>query len=587
MNARIAILLGSVLLIAAASLWSTSGFLRKNDQATILAGAVDWSRGDRQAWSRYYQFDKTYVLYAYTAAVLKINRALDQPVDTVRLANRSVALAFWLALFVFVWRYRQQLDPLILIAVLLSPAVLLNTQYVNSSTLSSALLLLSLATVRSRWGIVFFFLAVGARADALLLLPLYGWLLLTFPVSNDWKNRPKSFQRLEKIAEKFPTIGKTRKISSNDWKIVFALAATGLAAFAVGRLWAGGGGTDLDPFFNLRVALGYIVFGFGGATLVFLWLLGRWSIREVELVGWWRVLGALAFALPVLFFLPQLHAPRYFWRAGEAILMVAVLAPTLAALRPQALRAVVALAVLLPVLVGIQMPVLGQTRLTLRAPTLFPSGDGHYPMGAYASFLAQFRAAEQEPIDHNQRVWWAARATPFEADATGRYAIVTTPMYGYLMLSGSLQGLTGEARSFQLMEDKAPYLDSRTLSRADVKFGAAGWMQDVLEEPIEVVSPEFDGISILRLGVGDHTWAQRARLLNEIFAGDEYRIGVASEVVPPAGHRAIWFAEQAFDQAQRDQRTGWYVQRTASTSEGVYVAWAALPDWMSVRAFEE
>ncbi len=587
MNTRIAILLGSVLLIAAASLWSTSGFLRKNDQATILAGSVDWARGDRQAWSQYYQFDKTYVLYIYTAAVLKINRAFDQPAEPVRLANRSVALAFWLALFVFVWRYRQQLDPLILIAVLLSPAILLNTQYVNSSTLSSALLLLSLATVRTPLGIVFFFLAVGARADALLLLPLYGWLLLTFPVSNDWKNRPKSFQRLEKWADFFPTIGKTRKIFSNDWKTVFALAVAGLAAFGVGRIWAGAGGTDLDPFFNLRMALGYIVFGFGGATLVFLWLLGRWSSRELDLHAWWRVLGALAFALPVLFFLPQLHAPRYFWRAGEAMLMVAVLAPTLGTLRPLAVRAVVALVVLVPVLVGVQMPVLAQPQVTLREPTLFPSGDGHYPMGAYASFLARFRAAEREPIDHNQRVWWAARDTRFETDETGRFPIVTTPMFGYLMLSGSLQGLTGEARPYPRLEGQTPYLDSRTLSRADVKFGAAGWMQDVLDGPIQVASPEFDGISIVRLGAGDQAWARRARLLNRLFVGDEYRMGVASEAVPPAGHRAIWFAEQAFDQAQRDVETGWYYQREESTAEGVYVAWAALPDWMSIRAFGE
>lgn len=43
-------------IIAAASLWSTSGFLRKNDQATILAGAHDWATGQRQEWSRYYQF---------------------------------------------------------------------------------------------------------------------------------------------------------------------------------------------------------------------------------------------------------------------------------------------------------------------------------------------------------------------------------------------------------------------------------------------------------------------------------------------------------------------------------------------------
>lgn len=36
--------------------------------------------------------------------------------------------------------------------------------------------------------------------------------------SNDWKIIPKIFQRLEKTAQKFPTIGKQHKTSSNDWK---------------------------------------------------------------------------------------------------------------------------------------------------------------------------------------------------------------------------------------------------------------------------------------------------------------------------------------------------------------------------------
>jgi hypothetical protein len=42
-------------------------------------------------------------------------------------------------------------------------------------------------------------------------------------VSNDWKIAVKKFQRLEKCAEKVPTIGKTLFFSSNDWKTGWGL----------------------------------------------------------------------------------------------------------------------------------------------------------------------------------------------------------------------------------------------------------------------------------------------------------------------------------------------------------------------------
>ncbi len=42
-------------------------------------------------------------------------------------------------------------------------------------------------------------------------------------VSNDWKNQPDFFQRLEKSPQKVPTTGKSAKKVSNDWKIRIAV----------------------------------------------------------------------------------------------------------------------------------------------------------------------------------------------------------------------------------------------------------------------------------------------------------------------------------------------------------------------------
>lgn len=573
------------LVLAGVSLWSTSGFLRKNDQATILAGAHDWARGERQAWSHYYQFDKTYVTYAYSAAALKLNRALNEPVDPVTLANLAVASAFWLALFVFIGRYRSRLDPLVLCAVLTAPAILLNTQYVNSSTLSSAFLLLALAALpRMGLSALCVLLAVGARADVVLLLPLLCWLVTPFPLFGKWAG--KFSRRLEKGAQNVPTIGKAGSSGfqrlENGVGLPLALIGAGVAALALGRVWSDGAGTVLDPFFQWQMAAGYWVFGFGAAGLY--WLAAVWGVGRRGAPRFWALPGALAVALPVLFFLPQLHAPRYFWRGAEAVLMVAVLLPGATAIRHQWLRGLLWGAALVPLVVGIQLPSLTSPQLTVSAPTVFPSGDGHYPMGAYASFLARFHDAADSPIDHNQRVWQAVKAASLEPAEHGRVRVLVTPMYGYFLLATSLDGLSVERDSLKAFADHAFYLDSRTVSRADAKF-PSDRLRALLTTPAEWVSPVVDGIGVVRVGSGDPDWGAPLRLLNRLFAGDEYRIGPPDADVP-TGHTVRWFAPHTFDGAEQDPATGWYYSRTASNAEGVRKAWSALPAWMSIRAFQ-
>ncbi len=559
------------IVFAGASLWSTSGFLRKNDQATILTGVIDWARGERQPWSHYYQFDKTYVLYAYTAAWLRINQVIRPEADPVRVANRAVAVTFWLALLLFLLRYRRHLDPLVLLLVLSAPALLLNTQYLNSTTLSSAWLLVSLAALpRRSWAALAFFLAVGARADVILLWPLYAWLTF-IPLAARGQAMPQL---------RFPTIGKWREFFSNDWKTPLALLGAGGAALVLGRWWAGDSGTNLDWFFQPKMAAGYIAFGFGAAVLWWLGLtvrIGRTGPR------WWGGLGALALLLPVLFFLPQLHAPRYFWRGAEALLMVAALAPAVGHISGRGLRRGLAVLAVLPLLIGLDWSNWTAPRLTVGQPTVFPSGDGHYPMGAYASFLGRFRTAETVPIDHNQRVWWAARSATFEPDQAGHVGVVMTPMHGYLMLAGSMEGQSVRVTPFDPETVTGQYLDSRTLMRHDVKFGGQE-LEALLAEPLASVSADYDGIRIVRVGEGDTRWGEQTRALNRWFAGDEYRIGPADTVVP-VGRRAVWFAAEPFANAERDAATGWYLSSVPAHGSDLQVAYSALPTWMSVRTF--
>lgn len=573
------------LLFITMSAWSTDNLLRKNDQATIIAGALDWARDARQDWDRYYQFDKTYVLYTYLTTVLKVNDARATPVDPVRAANIAVAATFWLALLVFVAAYRRVLSSLALLTVLAAPALLFNTQYVNSTTLSSAFLLLGVSALRSartRWfAPVLCFLSVGARADIVLLLPLWCWLITPSPKLGNL--RAPHFQRLKRHG---------LKASNNDWNafaLPCALVASALMALLVGHVWAGEAAPRLDPFFQWQMAAGYIVFGFGAATALYLIYATRLFARALITPGvgpaTWALGGALAFLLPLVFFLPQLHAPRYFWRICEAIWLVAALKPDLAVLPWRGVRPLVAAMALLPLMIGLHVPDLRHPRLTVSDPTLFPSGDGHYPMGAYIAFLHALRQGGTQPIDHNQRVWDAVRGATFEPDSNGAVRILFTPMYGYFMLEGAQRRLRVEWDHMDNLEGTLFHTDSRTLARQDVKFPFAARTR-LLEKDMQVISPVIDGITVLCVGRGDRQWGRRTQLLNRLFEGNEYRTGPADAAVPEGRH-VVWFASTHFDGATRDDATGWFYRREPAAHADVEKAWSALPSWMNVQRFNE
>ena len=574
MNRRLNIAL--LIVFSAASLWCAGGLMRKNDQAVILAGAVDLARGQLQPWSAYYQFDKTYVLYGIVSAILKVCPDSD-PVTT---ANAGLVLIFWTALAVFVGVSRERLSPAVLLCVLASPAVLFNTPYVNSSVLSSAFLLLCGAFILradrvSSWlAALFYFLAVGSRSDVILLLPLLFWLGTPIPESGSFR-------------EWFSSLWQKDSQALSLFSRLLKLVVAGAVALILGPILAGGVGMALDPIFNWKMVAGYTVFGFGAAGM--LWVLqlvclGRLVVKQRA--GWpvlYGLAGLLAFLLPVLFFLPQLHAPRYFWRGCEAVLLLSV-----SGRLPQFDRRVMAICILaavLPLLVGIRLPQLNHPQLTVTSPTHFPSGDGFYPMGAYGSFLGCLHRAAIAPVDHNQRVWIAAQQAVFQPLEDGTVPVLNTPMSGYLLLSASLKGQSAVRASFEGLPSVGFYVDSRSLMRTDPKNPFE--LNRILDVPMEFVSPVSDGIGILRVGTGRREWGAQTKLLNRYFNGNEYRI-YSVDKASLSNRNYICFSKKDFTGARYDSlsKLYWSEKSPAVLRSDILLAQAVLPSWMSLQAFK-
>ena len=563
-----------LLAVAVFSLWCTGDLMRKNDQATILAGAYDLAQGRMQNPAAYYQYDKTYVLYWTCAAVLKFLPAGTSPVAA---ANISLALMFWSALTIFVMRFRKELSPLALLCFLSAPAVLLNTFYVNSSVLSSAFLLLSAVFLlqpgsRGGWpAAVFFALAVGSRADVILLLPLLLWLITPFSMVGSflrgWRKNLK-----------------TGLAGSKHWKLLCA----GIFALAAGRILCPGGGEAVDPFFNLKMVAGYTVFGFGAAGLLFALYSFHLSVRAAKGRGTFEKLyglaGLFAFLLPVLFFIPQLHAPRYFWRGCEAVLLLAASARS-PVWNFRSAKVIITAAALVPLVLGVRLPALNQPQITASHATLFPSGDGFYPMGGTLPFMLRLRHADEYPVDHNQMVWNAVRQADFRFDGGHSIKVLRTPMFGYFMLAASLRGGFAAGIDDTELSKGCFYADSRSLMRDDPKTPLRS-LDEILALPAHFVSPVADGVGVLEFGAGDNRWGRQTRLLNRLFAGNEYRVFSCAPVEHPP-RMTVVFSEQPFDGSRQDDQFGLYYSRewTSCQAPGFFYAASVLPAWMSLQAF--
>ncbi|MFA5688390.1 MAG: hypothetical protein WC959_04490 [Kiritimatiellales bacterium] len=570
-----------LLLICAAgfSLWCTNDLIRENDPAAVLAGSLDIVTGKVQSWQNYYQYDKYYLSYWFGAGIVQLHRHCLPGIPFLTVANMTAGILFWLAVSGFVLSFRKKFPAVVLLLFLTSPAILLNTLYFNNHLLSSAFLLagaaffLSGSRRRQRLSWILCFIAVGIRADALLLLPLLAWLKIPVKKAADVFSALKSPRRnFKELLCVVPSAG---------------LVFSGAAAVILGQFLCDTPDRFIDLFFNWKVVAGFSLFGFGAAGLLYLLCLLSFLSefrRTASPCGRvWIAAGFLSVLLPVCFFLPQLHSPRYFWRGCEVLLLLAAARPLPEFLHRRWVKSSLIGAAVLPLAIGVQVlpgtipvPAVSKTEL-------FPSADGACPMGGYVPFMLRLRNAAEHPVDHHQLIWKTLHDAELQFLEDGKLPVLWTPMFSYFMLEAALRG--GQAEQIfpeQWPAEKLVYTDSRSFMRKPFSSSSA---EMIFSRPAQFISPEIQGVGILAIGSGDHTWGEQTRFLNDFFNGAEYRL---PEVPSPQfrGRQRVWFSNKSFPDAQSSSAGSLFFSTDeVPFAENLQYAEAVFPDWLSPETF--
>jgi hypothetical protein len=584
------------------SLFCIADCMRETDQASVLTGAWELFRGSHIFGERYYNYDKLYETYWITALGLWIRSSFGTGWSPVLVANVTSGIVFWattLAGVLLLAKTRRKSTLLALVCYLSTPALLINSVYLNPAIISAGFLLLSavlLCGSRTLWrrslGALFFFVAVGARGDAVLLAPLIVWLQLP---TRHWISRAFT--------------------SSTTWLLAAAIAASTVLGL---RLYTGKP-LYFDPgFLGVKAFGGYLVFGLGASLLLLLLLLVVLLDRALRSTSIERALfycvGAITLALPLAYYSPQLWSPRYLVTTALGVFLFTVSRRGTALLNFKSWRPAVytsrlgfaALAVGL-MIVGFRLPSPTRPHLTFTQPTLFPTADGLHPMGAYGWFLLDIRHVAEREIDHNQLAWRAAQQTEYAPDADGYVHILDTPMRAYLELGAALKGLKSKiepvTRNYDLHGEL--YADSRSFTRlgSDQVDGA---LSRLLVRPARIVSPIYEGVAILHfVSDGDSSWGGRTRVLNNLFMGNEYRLynpSVSSRYAGMDDRPFAFVAERPFQIAMNgrpetavlDNRSGFYylrgghtrqlanVRSSSDQARQLTLAVQVLPAWMAV-----
>jgi hypothetical protein len=496
-------------------------FMHETDQGWLLDGGLSIARGHPEIARSEFNFDKQFVSYYLAACLCAV---LPRPLraDTLVWAGNFLGLVFFWGLlgWLLACSARRLLLPLVL-PVILAPALLVHSPFYASAFISAALVFLLAAFLeRKQWrwwqhGVVFLlaFSAVGARADAMFLLPLLAML-----------HSPR---------RTFVSVVR----SPNTW----LMAVGGWLAFFLGRLLYLTTAFDFARVpFNLKQVGAYLVFGLGGAGWVMLLALHAvWCARAAGRSRVWQVFLGLGLALPMGYYSLQLLSPRH-CVVGVVSILVFICARSGRLLfqlyfRSRTWERVVSvllvISALLPVLVGVDLAYLSSPRLTLAHPTLLPTPAGVSPTGAYLAYLVQLRR-QHGFVDHNQAVFSAATQTVFQPDASGQVPILDTPVESYLILAIHLQGKT--LKRYSISGGQWPpelYVDSRTLLRFPYDWRYVFKRPEIFFSVTSLVpatDANWHGITILcgdtRQAVRPGSWTTCLWVLNQVFGGDEFRL---------------------------------------------------------------
>jgi hypothetical protein len=511
--------LGWIALSVAALVPVVGPVMHESDQASLLYGAERLARGAASPWAAdFYNYDKQYLTYW----LLALLRRLLPGADLVTLGNVFSFSVFWGGALaaILTGRIRRFGQAAALGACVLAPALWMHSPFLGTNSLSFGFLLLAWAAwpraARSPgWrvaALLLIGLAVGCRADALLVLPWFAW---TVTPAGGWRallRRP----------------------------VPYWIAGAGLATFLVGRIVFTGAAVYANPpYFSPKLYAAYLVFGLGAAVGVLVWLglallaVARRRSRQQRPTAAFYVLGFLGLLLPWAYYSTQLFSTRY-WTPLLCALIGGLLSRrgrilVAWARHPRiALGAAVALltGALAPLLVGIHLPFPNRPSLVTSEPTLFPTGDGLQPMGAMGSFLHALAVNPGHVVDHNQATWLSAVHADLQPDETGRVPILEAPLKSYLLLAATLRGLEPH-----IVPEQAPafYTDARDLLRIFRvpdrlrPVDRRGWSRTLRVRP---AGPEMAGYVIVRAehtDVPEKSWLERLRLAQAV-NGNEFHV---------------------------------------------------------------
>jgi len=588
--------------------------MHESDQASLLRGAYLLSNGANPFAADYYNYDKQFLTYWLLAGLFALSRLFAPNPDYVLIGNIASALVFWTSIVALSTRTPRRLKTSAMVAVAaLAPTFLVHSPFLATNYFSAAFLIAGYMTLsrprrgalNALVGVALLSAAVGCRADAVLILPWILWITA----------RPASMRSL--FLKPLP------------WLVVLA----GLSAVIIGKFICTTPGADTySPWVTPKVFVVYAVAGLGACGLLFAIIAfclltsairtrRNWDYRVFALSG----LFALGF--PFVFYTVQLFSTRHWTLTVVACLLFASSRRGAAMLprildRRFAAASLLALA-LLPVFIGLSLPVLSRPALTINRPVLFPSADGLVPFGAIWAVNLGYMDRCPGVRDHNQSTWLAAKQTDFAAGPAGKIQIMLdTPLATILEFAAALQSKPSRLVPTNKVDFSLPaYTDLRHILRIvpDWSTGQSQERPDFLSDFfVEPASPKICGSQIVAIQALPDRADDQALLadLAQAFAYNEFSLPIPLPVndaieklrsAAELGRVAVLASPHAFQlrrspgspQKSESARNGTHFLRIDPTESvavdarltpGDATFWfsaSVLPAYMSIQAYQD
>ena len=384
-----------IALFAVSVIWCVDSVMRESDQASVIIGSLELARDGIVSGREFYNYDKTYVSYWILASVYYIS-GLEQVGAS---ADAIVATGNYVAAWIFVLGLAVSFiscgpskwyEWIAALCVLFAPTFWFSAPLLSSNMISGGFLFLLIAVMNRRRSVInstltglLAFLAVGSRADAVLVMPLMALL----------SSREANFKSLF--------------LDLRLWVIGVA----SVSALVLGVVISDYSANNPGGYFYPSIFSGYVLFGLCGAIVVFGGFVMSLAFRCLRQPSLWGGLLVLSVLAPLIYYGQVMCTPRHLLTTSFQLLILVMFArgrEHLAELAKlwQGKVAYIGAACLSLVMmfVGVSMESIKSVKPVVSGALLFPSADGHWPMGENLVFFQKIAKAAEHPIDHNQRV---------------------------------------------------------------------------------------------------------------------------------------------------------------------------------------